>query len=223
MKNREDLKGQAEVIIRLGDKVLETETAITNSNPLVSEQKFHEFRISALSYLSRVFGNQSTYYQSFKTEVTHATASRTRRGLGIIKAGQRDIEGDWLQTTKGAFTKDLLSDMLRLAKVQADLKNNKAAAIMMGTILEELLRCLCLKAEIKIFNDIQGKAVPKKGLQLTGEAYKKKIYERPENKMVIAWLELYSDALADKDEDVTPGKVGQMLTGMQSFLAGCSL
>lgn len=223
MKNRDDLKGQAAAIIRLGDKVLETETAVTNSNPLVSEQKFHDFRISALSYLSRVFGNHSTYYQSFKTEVTHATASRTRRGLGIIKAGQRDIQGDWLETTKGAFTKEILSDMLRLAKSQVDEKNNKAAAIMMGTILEELIRCLCLKAEIKLYNEIQGKAIAKKGLQLTGEAYKKKVYERQENKMIIAWLELYSDALANNDENVTTGKVSQMLTGMQSFLAGCSL
>lgn len=223
MKNRDDLKGQAAAIIRLGDKVLETETAVTNSNPLVSEQKFHDFRISALSYLSRVFGIHSTYYQSFKTEVTHATASRTRRGLGIIKAGQRDIQGDWLETTKGAFTKEILSDMLRLAKGQVDEKNNKAAAIMMGTILEELIRCLCLKAEIKLYNDIHGKAIAKKGLQLTGEAYKKKVYERQENKMIIAWLELYADALANNDEKVTTGKVSQMLTGMQSFLAGCSL
>ena len=223
MNNREGLKGQAAAIIRLGEKVLETETTATNASPLVSEQKFHDFRISALSFLSRVFGNQSTYYQSFKTEVTHATASRTRRGLGIIKAGGRDIEGNWLETTKGALTKDLLSDMLRLAKAQVDLKNNKAAAIMMGMILEELLRCLCLRAEIKIYNDIQGKAVAKKGLQLTGEAYKKKIYERQENKLVIAWLELYGDALAGNDENVTPGKVSQMLTGLQSFLAGCSL
>ncbi|PHR27426.1 MAG: hypothetical protein COA36_09370 [Desulfotalea sp.] len=223
MKNREALKGQVAVIIKLGDKVLETESAITNSKPLVNEQAFHEFRISALSYLSRVFGNHSTYYQSFKAEVTHATASRTRRGLGIIKAGRRDIEGDWLETTKGAFSKELLTDMLRLAKAQADQQNYKAAAIMMGTVLDELLRCLCLKAEIRIYNEIQGKAVPKKGLQLTGEAYKKKIYERQDNKLIMAWLELYADAVADKDDNVTSGKVSQMLTGMQSFLAGCSL
>jgi uncharacterized protein (UPF0335 family) len=223
MKNREDLKGQASAIIRLGEKVLETETAVTNSNPLVSEPKFHEFRISALSYLSRVFGNHSTYYESFKTEVTHATASRTRRGVAIIKAGQKDIEGDWLETTRGAVTKDILIDMLKLAKIQVDQKNEKAAVIMMGAILEELLRCLCIRAEIKVYNEIQGKAVPKKGLQLTGEAYKKKVYERQENKLIMAWLELYADALGDNNEGVTTGKVSQMLTGMQSFLAGCSL
>jgi len=224
MKNREDLKGQASALIRQGDKVLETETATTsNSNPLVSEPKFHEFRISALSYLSRVFGNHSTYYESFKAEVTHATASRTRRGLAIIKAGQKDIEGDWLETTRGAVTKDILSDMLKMAKSQADLNNHTAAAIMMGNILDELLRCLCLKAEIKLHNEIQGKAIAKKGIQLTGEAYKKKVYERQENKQIMAWLELYSDALAGKNEDVTPGKVSQMLTGMQSFLSACSL
>ncbi|MFT5699505.1 MAG: hypothetical protein ACI8ZB_002365 [Desulforhopalus sp.] len=223
MKNREDLRGQASVIIRLGDKVLETETTQTNSNPLVNDQKFHDFRISALSYLSRVFGNHSTYYQSFKTEVTHATASRTRRGLAIIKAGQRDIEGNWLETTRGAVIKDLLGDILKLAKAQADLGNNKAAVIIMGTVLEELLRNLCLRAEIKLYNEIQGKAVAKKALQLTGEAYKKKVYERQENKLIMAWLELYADAVSDESENVTTGKVSQMLTGMQSFLSGCSL
>lgn len=224
MKNREDLKGQASALIRRGDQVLETEAAASsNSNPLVNEPKFHEFRISALSYLSRVFGNHSTYYESFKAEVTHATASRTRRGLAIIKAGQKDIEGDWLETTRGAVTKDILSDMLKLSKAQVDLKNYRAAAIMMGSVLDELLRCLCLRAEIKLYNEIQGKAVAKKGLQLTGEAYKKKVYERQENKLIIAWLELYADALEGKDEGIAPGKVNQMLTGMQSFLSSCSL
>ena len=224
MKNREELKGKASALIRQGDKVLETEiTTSSNASPLVSESKFHEFRISALSYLSRVFGNHSTYYESFKTEVTHATASRTRRGLAILKAGQKDIEGDWLETTRGAVTKDILSDMLKLAKTQADLKNYPAATIMMGSVLDELLRCLCLKAEIRLYNEIQGKAVAKKGLQLTGEAYKKKVYERQENKQIIAWLELYQEALEAKSENITPGKVNQMLTGLQSFLAGCSL
>ncbi|TKB08150.1 hypothetical protein [Desulforhopalus sp. IMCC35007] len=223
MNNREDLKGQAATIIRLGENVLETESEPSHSNPHVNEQKFHDFRISALSFLSRVFGNTSTYYQSFKTEVTQATASRTRRGLGIIKAGQRDIEGDWLETTRGAVTKDVLIDMLKLAKIQKDQSNDKAAVIMMGAILEELLRNLCLKADIRVYNEIQGKAVAKKGLQLTGEAYKKKIYERQENKMIIAWLELYNEAVAGKDENITPSKASQMLTGMQSFLASCSL
>jgi hypothetical protein len=223
MKNRDDLKGQAATIIRLGENVLETEAEASHSSPHVNEQKFHDFRISALSFLSRVFGNTSTYYQSFKTEVTQATASRTRRGLGIIKAGQRDIEGDWLETTRGAVTKDVLIDMLKLAKIQKDQGNDKAAVIMMGAILEELLRNLCLKDEIKVYNEIQGKAVAKKGLQLTGEAYKKKIYERTENKMIIAWLELYNETVAGKDENIAPGKASQMLTGMQSFLASCSL
>ena len=224
MKNREDLIGQASALIRQGDKVLETEISTSsNSKPLVSEPKFHEFRISALSYLSRVFGTQSTYYESFKTEVTHATASRTRRGLAIIKSGQKDLEGNWLETTRGAVTKDVLSDMLKLAKVQADLKNSRAAAIMMGAVLEELLRCLAIRAEIKLYNEIQGKAVPKKGLQLTGEVYKKKVYDRGENKKIIGWLELYQSALEEKGEEITPAKVNQMLTGLQSFLSGASL
>lgn len=223
MNSKAELISQASTLTKLGDKVLETETKATNAKSLVNEQKFHDFRISALSYLSRVFGSNSTYYESFKNEVTHATASRTRRGMGIIAAGRRDIENDWLETTRGTITKDILSDMLRIAKTQVDLGNGAAAVIMMGSVLEKLLRSLCLKADIKIYNDIQGKAVAKKGLQLTGEAYKKKLYDRQENKTIIGWFELYNDAVEGKNDKLTAKTANKMLTGLQSFLAGCTL
>lgn len=223
MNSKEDLISQASILTQLGGKVLETETKVSNAKSLVNEQKFHDFRISALSYLSRVFGSNSTYYESFKNEVTHATASRTRRGIGIIAAGRRDIESGWLETTRGTITKDILADILRIAKTQADLGNTGAAIVTMGGVLEELLRSLCIKADIKIYNEIQGKAVAKKGLQLTGEAYKKKLYDRQENKTIIGWLELYGDAAEGNSDKLTAKAANRMLAGLQSFLASCTL
>ncbi|MCP3891272.1 MAG: hypothetical protein GY702_20770 [Desulfobulbaceae bacterium] len=223
MKTKEDLSKGAAAIIKSGEKVLETETSTPHSSPVVNEEKFHEFRISALSFLSRVFGNNHTYYQSFKTEVTLPSASRTRRGLGIINAAKKEFSGDWLDTTRGLITKDILTDMLRLAKLQLDQENLKAATIITGAVVDELLRNLCFAAGIKLFNELQGKAVPKKALQLSGEAYKKKIYDRQENKLMMAWIELYNDAAENKDETLTPSNVKQMLSGVQSFLAKAQL
>jgi hypothetical protein len=60
--------------------------------------------------------------------------------------------------------------------------------------------------------------VTKKGLQLTGEAYKKKIYDRQTNKEVIAWLELFEMATGGKGDEVTAAQVKTMVGGILSFL-----
>ncbi len=218
MKNQDELITQATAIITMGEKVLATETSDSQSKSLVNEIKFHDFRITTLSYLGRVFGEISTYYESFRTEVTHHTASRTRRGIGILTAARRELQGDWLETTSGAITRDILIDMLRLARMQFDQGNHCAAAVIAGAILEKQLRSLCLARGIAIHNEIQGKAVPKKGLQLTGEAYKKKLYDRQDNKAVISWLELCDAAAQGTVEAIDGGQVKNMLNEMQAFL-----
>jgi hypothetical protein len=218
MKNQDELITQATAIITMGEKVLATETSDSQSKSLVNEVKFHDFRITALSYLGRVFGEISTYYESFRTEVTHHTASRSRRGIGILTAAKRELQGDWLETTSGAIARDILIDMLRLARIQFDQGHHYAAAVIAGAILEKQLRNLCLARGVAIHNEIQGKAVTKKGLQLTGEAYKKKLYDRQDNKAVISWLELCDAAAKGTAEAIDSGQVKNMLNEMQAFL-----
>ncbi|MGB3212103.1 MAG: hypothetical protein WBB19_15470 [Desulforhopalus sp.] len=218
MKNQDELLAQATKIITMGEKVLTTETSDSQAKSLVNEQKFHDFRISALSYLSRVFGETSPYYESFRTEVTHHTASRTRRGIGMLTAAKRELQGEWLETTSGAVARDLLMDMLRLARIQFEQNNHWAAAVIAGAILEKQLRNLCLARGIAIHNEIKGKAVPKRGLQLTGEAYKKKLYDRQDNKAVMSWFEICDAAVNGNPETVTSSQVKSMLNEMMAFL-----
>jgi hypothetical protein len=218
MKNQDELIAQAAAIITMAEKVIATETGDSQSKALVNEEKFHEFRISALSYLSRVFGETSVYYQSFRTEVTHHTASRTRRGLGMLTAARKELAGDWLATTSGAVARAMLTDMLRLARMQFERGNLLAAAVIAGAILEKQLRNLCLANSIAIHNELQGKAVPKSALQMTGEAYKKKLYTRQDNKAVLSWLDLYEAAAAGKQDAITGAQVKNMLGEIQAFL-----
>ncbi|MFH0782028.1 MAG: hypothetical protein V2B20_08785 [Pseudomonadota bacterium] len=218
MKNQDELIAQLAGILTAGEKVLTTEIGDNQQKSLVSEEKFHEFRISALSYLGRVFGQDSTYHQSFKSEVTQPSASRTRRGIGILMAAKKDLEGDWLETTSGAINRDVLTDILRLAKMQLDANNFRAATVIAGAVLEKQLRNLCQANGIKLFNEIQSKAVAKKGLQLTGEAYKRQIYNRQANKEIISWLELYDRAAEAKSDDIPADQAKTMVGGVLSFL-----
>ncbi|SDO73501.1 hypothetical protein [Desulforhopalus singaporensis] len=223
MKTREDLVTQALALVASGNRTLDTQSASTHSSPVVKEELFHEFRIGSLSYLSRVFGANSTYYQSFKSEVTHATASRTRRGVGILSAARKELEGNWLETTRGAISKDILTSILKLARTHFDQGCLHAAVILAGGVINELLQQLCLAQNIRLYNEIQGKAVAKKPLQLCGEAYKKKIIDRQQNKQLISWIELCNSVAGNPGEPAAEGQVKQMLSGTQSFLAQSTL
>ena len=218
MKNQDELIAQANAILTMGEKVLTTESSDGQAKSMVNEQKFHDFRISALSFLGRVFGELSPYYQGFRSEVTHHTSSRTRRGVGMLTAAKRELQGDWLATATGAASRDILLDMLRLATQHAEQGKPWAAAVIAGAMLEKHLRSLCLARGIALDNDIQGKAVAKKGLQLTGEAYKKKLYERQDNKAVIGWLELCDSAVAGTGDAIDGDEVKSMLRHMHIFL-----
>lgn len=218
MNNKDELVAAAAALIKLGEKVLETETEASQRKPLVSEKKFHDFRISALSFFSRVFGERSDYYQSFKTEVTQATASRTRRGISMLTAASRELQGNWLDTARGSIVRDTLTDILRLAQDQLNDGNIKAAVVIAGAVLEKLLRNICLEKGIKIHNDIQGKAVPKKALQLTGEAYKKKLYDRQDNKQIIAWLDLAKITAAEDAPAVSAAQASALLRDLQNLI-----
>lgn len=218
MKNKDELLAQAEALINIGENVLATESGESQLKPLVNEKKFHDFRISALSYLSRVFGESSNFYQTFRTEVTHPTSSRTRRGLGLLEGAKRELQGDWLSTTRGALIRDTLEDMLQLAADQLDKGNNIAAASITGAVVELQLRYLCQAGGVSIHNHVQGKAVPKKGIQLAGDGYKKKILSRQENKVVTSWLNL-SESISEGKDSVTTKQIKAMLRDVKGFLA----
>jgi len=218
MKNQEQLIAQAKSVIQLGEKVLTTETTGPQMKSSIDEQKFHDFRISALSYLGRVFGENSTYCQSFRAEVSQPTASRTRRGIGMITAAERELQGDWLNTTRGSISRDILTDLLRLASLQFELGNSSATIIISGTVLDKVLRDICMGQGVSIHNQLQNKAVAKKGLQLADEAYKKKILDRQHHKKIIAWLALYDAAASGKKEAITMDKAKTMLAGVQDFV-----
>jgi len=217
MKNQQELLSQAQSIIRMGEKVLTTESSDHRLTPLVNEQQFHDFRISALSFLSRVFGESGIHCQSLKNEVTHPTASRTKRAIGILTAACRDLQGDWLENTTRAISRDILGDILLLARGHAEQGQLVAAATVAGTVLEKQLRQLSQSQAIPLYNEGQSRATAKKGPQLAGEIYKKRVFSRQEYKSIIAWLDMYDQAVAGTLPPA--GKVKEMLSGIQLLLA----
>ncbi len=168
-------------LLTQGEKILATAKKSSNPNavPEVNEEKFHAFRIAALSWLNRVFDTDHTCSRSFVSEVNHATVARTKRAIGILQAAGVELEGNWLPATRSGIAKDMLSSILHHAQREYNDGNLQAAVIICGTVVDELLRRICLKAAISLTNQQlqKGRPAAKKALQLTGEAYKKKIFD----------------------------------------------
>lgn len=222
MLERNKLIEEAEKLLTQGRKVLNTASASSNPNaaPEVKEEKFHAFRIASSSWLNRVFGSGHTCSNAFRNEVTHATVARTKRAVGILEAARNELSGDWLSTTRGNLAKDMLSNILRQAQMQKEAGNLRAAVIICGAVIDELLRRLCLKAEIGLVNEqVLGKATTKKALQLTGEAYKKKVYDRTINKQFITWIELFNEQTEEKSSAPEEKQVEKMLKEIRKIIS----
>ena len=218
MKNREDLTTRVQAIITMGERVLATETKGFQQQTFVNEQQFHDFRISGLSFLSRVFGDTSQYYQCFKSEVTSPGASRTKRGLGILSAAITELKENWVETTRGAITSEILTEFLTMAKIHLDAGNLHGAVTLVGAVIVKHLRSLCLAGDISPTNRQSGTATPKKPLQLTGDAYKKKLYDRELHKKIISWLELCDSAARDTAKEISVQQVKDMHGDVSRFL-----
>lgn len=219
MKNREDLTAKAQAVIAMGEKVLTTESKGYQQQTFVNEQQFHDFRISGLSFLSRVFGDNSQYYQHFKSEVTSPGTSRTKRGLGILSAATAELQNNWVETTRGAITSEILTEFMAMAKNHIEAGNLQSGLILIGAVIEKHLRDLCLAGDISTTNQQSGSATPKKPLQLTGEGYKKKLYDRQQHKKIISWLEICDNAALDTISDISVEQAQKMHADVSRFLA----
>jgi len=218
MKNREELITKVQAVITTGEKVLATESKGFQQQTFVNEQLFHDFRISGLSLISRIFGNNSEYYTCFKSEVTSPGAGRTKRGLGILSAAAADLQGNWVETTRGTICAEILADFMTMAKSHMEAGSLQGAVILAGAAIEEHLRRLCLANEISTINRQSSAATAKKPLQLTGEAYKKKLYDRQQHKKIISWLQLYAEMSQNTICEISDKQVESMITGVSLFL-----
>lgn len=218
MVKREEYLQHLDSLLSIGEKVLATEVTVGKQKSEVHEIQFHDFRISSLSFLSRVYGEKSPHYITFLSEVTQHTASRTKRGIGVLISAKRELENDWLEKTTASLCRDFLIDMLRIATIKKDEGNYYAACAITAAILEKHLRTLSLLNNIEIHNKTQDKAIAKKSLQLISELYKKKLCDRTDKKNIISCIEFLETNSRSSEKEITASKVSQAIKAVHTFI-----
>jgi len=97
-------------------------------------------------------------------------------GRGILKAVKQEIDGGWIFTVKGIVSSEIFSDFLEMAEHLLNEGYKDAAAVMIGSVLEEHLRQLCNTNSIEVAILKGGKLIPKKADLLNSDLASKNIY-----------------------------------------------
>ncbi|MCH7639975.1 MAG: hypothetical protein IH855_11025 [Bacteroidetes bacterium] len=177
------------------------------------------FRSAALSFIERVYGRDHTHYQQFTEHTAHTYQSSAESGLAILKAIRTEIAGGWLFTIRGLVAAEMFSDFLDMAQHLLDQGYKDPAAVVIGSVLEEHLRQLCVKHSIDIADPKGGKMIPRKADRLNSDLTKNETYTALDQKQITAWLGLRNDAAHGKYASYTEEQVKNYLAGVTEFMA----
>lgn len=200
--------------------------SIVQSNPsysTVDDKLFYEFRTASLSFLKSTFGEDHPYYKEFDGCVSRAMPHDTVRGIGILTAVKKEIDGGWLVTVRGLVSAEIFSDFLEMAGYLLSENYKDPAAVVIGSVLEEHLRQLANKSGIPTEITKDNKLIPKKAEMLNEELATKMVYNKLDQKSVTSWLDLRNKAAHGKYSEYTKKQVDIMYDAVTNFISRVSL
>ena len=216
MNKQADTDKKIAYLIKLGEKALAS-TSEGHQRVYMNERLFHDFRISALSFLTVVFGTKSPFYNEFYKEVTNPTPTRTSRGIGILEAAGKELKGNWLTPVRAEVYGQVERDLLTVARNQVQHNAQGAYTLAIG-ILENHLRRFATQNNLKIERETNGSNRPYTAVQLNSRIYKKGLYPRNVNKKIFKCLKL-KEQLFDAEAE-TPDKE-MLMSSIDQIAAFC--
>lgn len=180
--------------------------------------KARSFRTSGLSFILDLFGNEHPYYTEFKNVLRYQYESNINSGIEIINNIKAEIENGWISTIKSIVSAEIFSDFLEMAEhlLKSDYKD--AAAVMIGGVLEEHLRQLCIDNGIDVTYEKDGKLIPLKADRMNSELAKAGIYNKLDQKGVTAQLDLRNNAAHGNYSEYDKRQVEMMYDFVFNFL-----
>lgn len=217
------IKSRIDELIALSDKVITTSQYREYSGETVNNELFQEFRSSSLSFLDKIFGDRHTFFKEFQNKVKDSYLHQAQEGRGILKAVKTEIDGDWFFTVKGLVSAEIFSDFLEMAEYLLHKKFKDAAAVMIGSVLEEHLRQLCHKKGIPVETIKDEKTSPKKADLLNSELAASELYNKLDQKSITTWLDLRNKSAHGLYDQYTKEQVELMLQGVINFISRISI
>jgi hypothetical protein len=213
-----DFVRRADEILALGQTALATRYGM-NMGTVVKSEQFHAFRSSGLSFLVNLFGSGHPYCTDFDTRVTKTYPAHVEAGMGIVTSARDELAGGWLQTARGLLSAEIFADFLEMAEHLHSEGYKDAAAVIVGSALEEHLRQLAAVANVPTTRTKDGAEVPLKADALNADLAKADVYSKLDQKSITAWLDLRNKAAHGRYDEYSQDQVALMLEGVRQFMS----
>lgn len=217
-----DLTKRIGQLVEESSQVVKTQHANQYVADTVDEGRFMGLRASVLSFITMVYGKDHSHYSEFYRATESNWASSAKIGHAILLSMQNEIEGGWIFSVKSLVSAEIFSDFLEMAEHLLSQGYKDPAAVMIGSVLEENLRRLCLENDIEIETEKDGNLIPKKADRLNSDLAKSEIYTKLDQKAVTTWLALRNKAAHGKYEEYGDEQVALMMHGVTEFLVRVS-
>jgi len=185
----------------------------------VNNDLFSAFKAASLSFLDNTFGEKGAYSTQFRGEVSDTLITSVTHGVGILQGARGEMAGGWMVTTRGLISAELFADFLEMAEHLLDEGYKDAAAVMIGSTLEEHLRQLANANGIAVEElNKQNRMVPRKS-EIINADLAKAVYSKLDQSNVTAWLALRNRAAHGKYQDYNDKQVRAVLDAVREFIA----
>jgi hypothetical protein len=180
------------------------------------------FRTVSLSFISNLYGKSHIYYEEFESCTRGYAIGCVNKGIGILNAIKEEIQRGWLASYRELISADIFTDFLEMAEYLLKRSYKDAAAVIIGSVLENHLRTLCknnnVDTETVKPNDDK---VAKRANTLNEALYKAEVYNKLMQKNICAWLEIRNNAAHGLYENYNEENVRLMYDGVLNFTSKC--
>jgi hypothetical protein len=198
-------------------------TTITTSSDghyrWVEPGSMHGLRAACLSFLSNTFGVEHAYHRVFVDKVTSSDVDDLNVAEAIIREAREEIAGGWTITLRALVAAEMFTDFSEMAEHLLTEGYKDPAAVIVGSMLEEHLRQVAVRANVEVATLAGDDLVPKKADRLNADLARVAAYSKLDQKNVTAWLDLRNNAAHGKYGAYSAEQVGVMLRGVTEFIA----
>jgi hypothetical protein len=135
--------------------------------------------------------------------------------LGIAQALRDDLRADYVQSFAEIVHADVFSDFIGMAEELQENGYKDAAAVVVGSVLEDHLRKLAAKAGLAVERD-DGR--PMKADAINSDLTRAEVYNKLEQKRVTAWLDLRNKAAHGHYDEYNQEHVSALIRDIRGFL-----
>lgn len=175
---------------------------------------FAELKNSSKSFILKLYGSEHPYYTSVKASLQNFQGTATLRG--VLKGIKNEINEGFLLKLSDLVSAEIFSNFLDMAEYLLKENYKDAAAVIIGSTLEEKLRQIANNNSVDI---LDAKGNPKKANLLNDDIYKNGVYNKLDHKSIISWLELRNNAAHGKYSEYDKKKVEMMFDYVNDFSA----